>query len=173
VNRGPAYIAVFLSVFGWGLSPVFIRYLSGVYDPFSMNCVRYGTAAVLLVAWSLLFRRADLWRAVRRWRPTLGLAGINIFQQAAWTIAIFHTTATSAQLLTKLQVPSVIILSFLIFRDERAIIRSRRFLLGTLLALIGVAGVLIDDPAERLLPAWNISTPLLLLVCLAWGFYAV
>ncbi len=172
-TRTLSYAALFTATCGWSLSPVFIRFLSGAYDPFTQAFIRYTGAALPLAAYSLYAHRADLLRALRRPRPTIGLALVNATMQTAWTVAIYHTTATTAQLMSKLQIPFIIIFSYLLFKEERAVIRSPLFLIGAFLGLFGVAGVLMDDPSAPLIPQVNFAVLLLLYVAVSWSVYAV
>lgn len=174
-SKGGAYLALAAATLGWSTSPIFIRYLSGAYDPYTQAFVRYFFGLIPLLAYCLYRYPADLRRALKRPRALGGLAAVNIINQAAWTVAIFHpdASATQAQLITKLQVPSTILFAFFLFREERAIIKSRRFLLGTLLGLVGAGGVMVRDPSVSLLPTLDVPTLMFLYVAVGWGVYAV
>jgi len=172
-SRGRAYTALLLSTVGWALAPVFIRYLSAHYDPYTQSFVRYVSAAVALVPWCLCRYPAEVRRALARWKALAAIALVTLVMQTAWTVAIYHTTATAAQLILKVQVPMVIIMSYLVFHEERFVILSPRFLIGTALALVGVAGVLMRDPSVRWFPAFDLAFALLMLVNVLWSFYIV
>ncbi|HPO14159.1 MAG TPA: DMT family transporter [Candidatus Hydrogenedentes bacterium] len=167
-----AYIALFVTTFGWSLSPVFIRYLSGAYDPYSQAFIRYFSATVVLVVVSGILYRSGLRQAFLN-PATFGLAVANTVMQTAWTVGVYSTTATVAQFVVKLQVPLIILLSFFLFREERGVIRSPLFLIGTLLGLFGVGGVLIQDPSTSLLPSLNTATLLIIFTAFTWSIYAV
>jgi drug/metabolite transporter (DMT)-like permease len=77
-----------------------------------------------------------------------------------------------AQLITKLNIVFVIIFSFFLFHEERAVIRSPSYLGGTLLSLVGVAAVLAKDPAS-LVPIFDRAAALLLGTAVCWGVYMV
>ena len=168
-----AYLAIATSTLGWGLSPIFIRYLNTPYDPFTQAFIRYGSAAGLLLGISLLFFRAEFFRILRRPGVVLGLAALNILMQTCWTLGCFYSKATTAQLITKLETLFVILISFVLFHEERAVIRSPVYLLGTLLCFAGAGGVLIDDPGTSLVPAVDFATGLLVLMSVLWAIYAV
>lgn len=164
--------ALALSVARWSSAPVFIRGLSGAYDPYSQAFVRYASATVVLVALVFLTHRREFLRLLRNPRPVLGIAALNVAQQTFWTMGCYGTRATLAQLITRLSVIFVILFSFFLFREERAVIRSTVYQLGTLLSLVGVAGVLMTNPAS-LLPVFDGPAVLLLLTALCWGVYIV
>jgi len=172
-GHGKAYAALLVSTIGWALAPVFIRYLCAHYDPFVQSFVRYISAAVALVPWCVYRYPKELRRALARWRALALIALVVVGLQTAWTMAIYHTTATAAQLILKVQVPMVILMSYAVFREERLVILSPRFLFGTLLALAGVTGVLMRDPSVRWLPAFDYAFMLLMVVNVLWSFYIV
>lgn len=93
--------------------------------------------------------------------------------QLAWTVAIYNTTATIAQLVTTLQAPLVILLSYFIFHDEREVIRSPVFLIGTVLCIVGVTGVFMREDGGAVHFHIDIGLALLLFVSVAWSLYAV
>lgn len=172
-SKLPAYGTLALASLGWSTAPVFIRYLSGAYDPFSQAAFRYACAAGFLIAYSLVFHRKGLLDAFRAPGPTIGLAVTNAFMQTCWTLGLYHTTATLGQLINKTQVVMVILLSFFVFHDERAIIRSPRFILGTLLGMVGACGVLIENPSASWIPTINLAAGLLFASAFGWAIYAV
>lgn len=166
-------VSVFIFVSGWALTPVFVRYMSGAYDPYTQAFVRYASAAVVLVVYSAFVRRDELLRALRMWRVLLPMSLLITVMQLAWTIAIYHTTATMAQLVTTLQAPLVILLSFLLFHDERNVIRSPLYLSGTVFCVVGVAGVFMRDIGGTIRIYIDLALLLLLFVSVSWSVYAV
>lgn len=168
-----AYIALSASTVGWALSPIFMRYMTGAYDPYTQSFLRYAFATVILIAISGAAFRDGLHLAFRRPRATLGLALLNVVMQTAWTVSLYHTTATAAQLITKIQVLMIIAMSYFLYHEERAVIRSPRYILGTILGFAGLAGVLMDDPGRSIFPTLDLSVFLLLFVSVCWSIYAV
>lgn len=168
-----SYLSVPLFVLGWALTPVFVRYMSGSYDPYTQAFIRYASAAFALTLYSSVVYRVELLRAIRHWRILLPMSAMITTMQLAWTVAIYHTTATMAQLVTTLQAPLVILLSFLVFHDERNTIRNPRFILGTLLCIVGVTGVFMRDDGESIRIVIDLALVLLVFVSVAWAVYAV
>ncbi len=167
-----AYAGLAVAVVSWGFSPVFIRFLSAPYDPFTQAFVRYGSATAALLILSAWLYPRDFERAWRHGGPLLALAVVLVAYQYTWTAGCSGANPTVAQLISKISLVLVILFSFAIFRDERSVIRSKEYLLGTVLCLIGVAFVLTRDPG-RLLPAVDVYTLLLWLSALCWAVYAV
>ncbi|MBI2433348.1 MAG: EamA family transporter [Candidatus Hydrogenedentes bacterium] len=127
----------------------------------------------MLVPYSLWFFGQETVALFRRPRGLLGLAAVNVVDQILWTIGCYHTTASQANLITKLQVAFVILFSFLFFREERAVIRSAYYLGGTALGILGVVAIVTAHSAASLLPRYDFATFLLIVVALGWAIYAV
>jgi len=171
-HRFNAATALIASAVGWALAPIFIRYLSHYYDPHTQNLLRYACAVPPLVALSLVYHPTDLKAAFRDWRGMGGIALLNVAQQHAWTLGCAGSTATTAQLLSKLSIVFVIILSLILFQEERRGIASPIYLFGTLLSFAGVGLVTVRNP-DSFLPVLDVPTLLLLLTALLWGVYTV
>lgn len=168
-----AYIALAAATAGWAISPIFMRYIADAYDPWTQAFLRYGFATILLLAFSLIWFRDELKAAFLRPRATLGLALLNATMQTTWTFSLYHTTATTAQLITKTQVLMIIAMSYVLYHEERAVITSPRYIIGTLLGFLGVGGVLLKDPSASLIPAFDLAAWLLLFTSVCWSVYAV
>lgn len=165
--------SVTLFLFGWALTPVFVRYMSDAYDPYTQAFIRYASAAAALCVYSSIRYRKEFIRAIGDWRTLAPIGLLVIAMQLAWTIAIYNTTATKAQLVTTLQAPMVILLSFIVFREERDVIRSRNYIVGTVLSVIGVIGVFMREDGGVLRFRVDFAMLLLLFVSAAWAVYAV
>jgi drug/metabolite transporter (DMT)-like permease len=168
-----AYTALAAATLGWSISPIFMRYMTGAYDPYTQSFLRYGFATIILLAISAIGYREGFMAALRRPKATLGLALLNFVMQTAWTVSLYHTTATAAQLITKIQVLMIIAMSYFLYHEERAVIKSPRYIIGTALGFLGLAGVLMDDPSKSLFPTLDLAVFLLLFVSVCWSVYAV
>ena len=167
-----AYGALSVGVVGWALSPVFIRFLSEPFDPFTQAFVRYSCAAAALIIICGLWLPRELMAAVRQWRPLLALSVVVVGFQYLWTAACFGANPTIAQLTTKLGLLFVILLSFILFREERGVIKSAAYIVGTILSLIGVALVLARAPGS-LTPQIDRYSLMLLMAAVCWAIYVV
>ncbi|HNR32941.1 MAG TPA: DMT family transporter [Candidatus Hydrogenedentes bacterium] len=172
-HRAEASVSLVLSVFAWSLSPVFIRWLSDAYDPYTMSFLRYFWATALLVPVSLAWFRRELFEALRASRALLGIAAVNLAMQTMWQVAGAVAHPTVVQLISRLSIVFVILLSYLAFREERAVIRSAFFLAGVALSFVGVAGVLMPEPRLSLLPRMDLISLLLLGVAFLGAVYNV
>ncbi len=170
--KATAALMLALSLFSWAQAPVFIRFLREAYGPFSMAFIRYGSGAMALTVVCLIFHRAEFLRLLRHPAPILGIALLNVIQQTTWTTALYGATATMAQVVTKLDLVFVIAFSYFLFREERKVIRSPLYMLGTALSFLGVVAVLTTD-AGSLLPVLDRWAVLLLITTVLWGTYRV
>ncbi len=157
---------------GWALSPVLIRFLSEPFDPFTQAFVRYSCAALALTLLCLIWLPRQLADAVRQWRPLAALSVVLVVFQYLLTAACFGATPTIAQLLLKLGLLFVILLSFVLFREERSVIKSLPYIVGTLLSLTGVALVLAQDPGS-LAPRIDRYALMLFMAAVCWAIYVV
>ena len=161
-----------VAIMGWALAPVFIRYLSTSYDPFTHIFFRYlATSSTLLVVCAVWFR-TEVRRMLRRPRMILVLTALNVAQQILWTYGCYGSSATMAQLITKLSVVLVILFSFVFFREERRVIANPLFGVGALCSFVGLTALLLEDPAA-LRFTWNWPTLFLILTAVCWAVYTV
>ena len=161
-----------VAIVSWGLAPVFIRFMRSAYDPYSQAFIRYVFSAGALAAVCLATRRAEFLALVRRPGPILGMACLNTFQQTVWTLGCYGASATLAQLTAQLSVVFVIVFSFFVFHEERRVIRSPVYLVGTALSFGGVAAVLTGG-GNSTGPILTWSSVWLLMTALCWGIYVV
>lgn len=170
--KGPALLSLAFGLFSWGLAPVFIRLLRGAYDPYSQAFIRYFFAASALAVLCLVIHRDEYLALLRRPWPLLGLAGINITHQICWTVGCYRASATLSQLIVQIGVVFVILLSYVLFHEERSIIRSPLYLLGTAFSFIGMAVVLTG--ARHTTGAVDFLTAALLVIpAICWAVYVI
>lgn len=131
----------------WAVTPLFIKYFTQFYSPWTQNAFRYTFAAVFLLV--IAFFRGDLaYRLSGAQKRKLAFVAIaNILMQVCYVGIYYFIFPAVASLVGRINIVFVTVLSFLIFHDERGVIRSPRFLAGSSLALTGVAFVILGkDP---------------------------
>ena len=170
--RTPAFLSLGMVMVSWGMAPVFIRYLSDAYDPYSQAFIRFASATIALVAICFVWHRREFLRLFRESKVLFGLGMFIVFHQLLWTIGTYNATATMAQLIVTINVVFVIVFSFFLFQEERAVIRSPAYLIGTACSILGVAGVLARDPGS-LQPVFDTGAVVLLITAVSWGVYKV
>ena len=171
-TRNWAYAALIFVGFAWSIGPVSLRLLMDRYDTYTMAFVRYIPALAALMAYSLLFHRDGLAAALRKPRAMIPLAVINVGMLLTWMQGCIGTSATTSQLIVKVGVIFVVVLSFILFREERKVIRHPGYIIGTLLSFIGVAVVLTGGPGE-LDTQFSFATIILIVSAFLWAMYAV
>lgn len=128
-----ALAAVLLS---WASMPVFLRGLTEHVDALTANGLRYPAASILywpviLLAW----RTGKLGRGL--FVRALGPAFFSAGGQILWAMAPYHLEASMIGFLIKVSILWAIIGAMLLFPEERALLRSARFYVGLVLALVG------------------------------------
>lgn len=134
----------------WAMGPLFVKLFASHYRPWTQNAFRYFCAAVFLLAFALL--RGHLrYRLTRgQWGKLALVALANLIMQTNFAAIYYFIYPSVASLVGRLNIVFVTVLSFLIFKDEREVIRSPRFLLGAALALAGVAFVIAGQDPDLL-----------------------
>ncbi len=113
-----------------------LRYLTAyVPDGFTTNLVRYPVGTVIFLPFLITaFRNGTLRRIA--WLALLP-AAFNILGQTLWAIAPYHVNVGTMAFLVRLCAVWSIVTAFLLFPDERRLLRSPRFWIGAALAVAG------------------------------------
>ncbi|MFP6584982.1 MAG: DMT family transporter [Candidatus Hydrogenedentota bacterium] len=170
--RKRAYLGLLFVGMAWAIGPVTIRLLRNDYDVYTLALARYIAAVIPLIIYSMIFHRDGLKTALKLSKNLLPLAVMNILMLLTWTFACYVTPAVTAQLIVKISVIFVVMLSFVLFHEERRVIRDPGYLLGTLVSFVGLTIVLTGGTFSLAL-AVSASSLLLILTALIWAGYAV
>ena len=138
-------LALLATVVIWSSPPVFQYWLAGPFDVWTQNFYRY-LAGFLVMAPFFGWR---LWRAPGRlplsdWAGCAAAAVPNVVHQVAQTAAVVVLLPGIYALFGRFSVVITAVLAVVFFPDERWIARSLKFILGTVLALTGVAALVLD-----------------------------
>lgn len=149
-QRARGYVLLMTTVFMWATGPLFVKHFSASYDVFTQNAFRYTCAAAVLLAVTGLRGglRYPLSNAQRR--KLLLVAVANILMQTNFAATYYFLYPAVGALVSRVGIIFTAVLSFIIFHDERCVIRSPRFLAGAALALIGVVFVITGRDPEIL-----------------------
>jgi len=170
-ERSKGMIALGAAVALWGLSPLFIAHLRAFYHPHTQNFFRYLAASVCLVALCAA-RRAPVFPSRRAMLLLLVPLVPNVLFQTFNVFALYRAQPAIVALVGKMSVVFATVLAFALFREERGHIRSPRFIIGTVLALGGVAGLYafkIGKPDPR----FTAGVLFALVGAVGWGGYIV
>jgi len=155
----------------WSMGPLFIKYLSGHLDSWTQNAVRYVTACLFLLPF-LVHAHVLGGFARGTWRRAVLPSVANIAMQSLWAAGFYYIGPAFMTLLSKTSVLWVTGFSLIVFREERALVRSPRFWLGLLLSLAGMVGVIVfkdDFAATGTLTGVFIA----LTQAFMWGVYTI
>jgi drug/metabolite transporter (DMT)-like permease len=173
-DRQKGILALAIVLVAWCLSSVFVKYLLREgYDAHTQNFYRYaaGTLAVL----PFLVRRVRrqevklnpslLWLL---WLPVLP----NLAHQICWTMSLNWINPGLATFLNKSSILFAALMAFALYPDERWLLRSRRFLTGVALTIVGTLGLALlrGDLHEA---KANLGVGLVLIAAVSWAAYSV
>lgn len=166
-------LALLAAVLIWSTPPIFQYWLSGPFDAWVQNFYRYVAGFFTMVpflAWMAWRAPQGLTRS--EWLGCALAAVPNVVHQVAQTMAVVLILPGVYALLGRISVIITAVLVVIFFADERWIARSVKFQLGTVLALVGVAG-LVWTPGAGLgaLPAKGLW--LALFAATGWAAYGV
>jgi len=170
MNKG--IIFLILAAISWSFPSIMIRILKADFDIFTQNFFRYIGASVFLFAFGLVFTKKKKLNLVSNLKLLFIPSIIMAIHQIFYTAGVFMTSAVISSLLGRLNAIVIPALSCIFYEDERLIVKDKSFILGALLALIGVSGVIIGKDAGTT-GEFGIGTVFVMLGTLFWSIYAV
>jgi len=164
-------LALAAAVVIWSTPPIFQYWLARPFDAWTQNFYRYAAGFLTMVP----FLAWMAWRSPRRmtrsdWFGCAGAAVPNVVHQVAQTMAVVLLWPGVYALLGRISVIFTAVLAVIFFADERWIARSVKFQLGTVLALLGVAG-LVWRPGMGPVSAAGVG--LALFAATGWAAYGI
>jgi len=136
---GTGVLVVFMTLAGWSSIPLFLRHFAESIDAWTSNGWRYGFSALLWLPVLLLgWKRGTLPQGL--WKRALLPALVNSIGQTAFTAAHYKIDPGLLTFGLRLQIVFVVLGAALLFPAERAVIRSKWFLLGLAMVAVGTAG---------------------------------
>ncbi len=167
----PATFACLGALAFWTVGPIFIKFLTGFLDVWTQNLLRYLSACLFWLPFLLLtIRKGTLERNI--WRRALLPSLVNIVMQSLSIAAYYYLNPGFIMLLLQSSIIWIAGFSFVFFAEERVLVKSKRFWLGTTLSVIGVVGVLLfkaDFAATRTLT----GIALTLVAAGLWAVYTI
>lgn len=165
------YLFLILNVLVWGMSPVLIKWLSRYFDIHTQNFYRFLAAGISLSLMARINYPGPWSRALKKLGLFVWPAIFVVATQVLWVSGIYLSKASVAMLMGKLDLIFIILFSYLIFHDERKVVKSKRFKLGVILALIGVTGVTLGQGRVSGGIGWGMV--FIFLSRITWALYAV
>lgn len=191
-----AVLACAAAMLCFSVVPIFLRKLTQHLDAWTVNAVRYSTAALFWLPFVLRHQRpkpsagpvGDLLvlgrgletpspSAPRRsiWRAALVPAAVNLTGQVGWAICPYHADAPTIGFVIRTSFLFTAAFAFLFIPAERALARRGAFLLGAAVCLIGVAIILLGAAPQdqQQTTTTPFGVPIILVTALCWGGYAI
>lgn len=131
-----ATAALLVTIFSWSTVPLFLKFFTCYIDAWTANGIRYPFAALMLLPWVVQFYFKGQLTA-RVLRQAILPAVINFLGQVLWAWAPYFVDPGLLAFTVRLSAVWSVLGSFILFADERTLIKSRRFWVGLALSLCG------------------------------------
>jgi len=126
----------------WAVAPLFIKYFTGFFDAYTQNFYRYSIAAMFWMPLLVVsIRRGGMDRTI--WRLAFWPAMANILMQTCWASSLYYLEPGMHMLVARSTIAFTPLLGFILFPDERRLIRSKGFWIGVVLSSLGAVGVMV------------------------------
>ncbi len=167
-------LALAATVVIWSSPAIFQFWLAGKFDPWAQNFYRYAAGFLTMAPFLLWMWWRSPRRLARREWLGCGVAALpNVVHQVAQTMAVVVLWPGVYALLGRISVILTAVLAVVFFADERWIARSVKFQLGTLLGLLGMAG-LVWTPGHAVPGAATMTGVWLALAAASgWALYGI
>jgi drug/metabolite transporter (DMT)-like permease len=135
-------VTIILTLIGWSLTPLFIRHFADHIDLWTSNGWRYGFSALLWLPVVIIvaYRKklpAGLWKAALV--PSI----VNSMGQVCFTWAHYKIEPGLLTFGLRSQIFFAALGAFLLFPTERPIIRTKGYLIGMVLVILGTCGAVL------------------------------
>ena len=134
----------------WALTNLFVKYLTSHYGNVTQNFYRYLFASLLL--WIIAGHVAphEVRTHARHWYKFLPLVAALVPFQLFLVAGLGYLEPGFVSLTQNTTVIFVAVLAYMFISEERPLIRSPRYVLGTGLALLGAAGLVLTAPGTKI-----------------------
>ena len=166
------YLPITVAAFIWIWPAILIKILSFYFDNYTQNFYRYLAGSFVLIIINLIFYRKELFNCLKEIKNFIFPTILVFAYQITSVAGIYMLTPTVAVLIGKSSVLFTTLFSFIFFVDERKIIKSKSFIFGSLLAIIGVCGVIIGKGSLHL-NSFNLGAILILISSVLWALYTI
>jgi len=140
MSKNKATILLFLSLLCFGTIPLFLKYFTPYIDGWTANGYRYLVAAIIYLPF-LPGKNHAKEGGRNVWKYALIPTAFNIILQSAWAWVPYYINPGLMGFLGKSTVIWSVTGSFIIFRDERPLLTSKRFWSGLTIAIAGFTGL--------------------------------
>jgi drug/metabolite transporter (DMT)-like permease len=167
----------------FGCVPVFLRHLKDYLDAWTVNAVRYGTAAAFWLPFVVVLgrrfqaRQAAEPTAPRRsvWRAALVPSAVNLLGQVGWALCPYYVDASTIGFVIRVSFLFAVLFGLLFIPAERPLGRRPLFAVGTVVTLSGVFLMYVQKLSGGGLATGTQAIGLLIVLgtAVCWAGYAV
>ena len=164
-----ATAAMLGALFLMTVAPIFIKYLTGYFDSWSQNFYRY--------IFAMLFWLPLLITSIRKktfnnkiWLKAILPSVFLIMAQTTGVASLYYINPGFGGFISKSSVIWIMLLSIILFPDERGLIKNKLFQMGFVLCVAGLIGVTLTKEDFRM-RATFLGIVLVLLFSFIWAFY--
>jgi drug/metabolite transporter (DMT)-like permease len=145
MSAGMGVLTILMTLVGWSSIPLFLRYFSEHIDPWTSNGWRYGASAMFWAPVLIVTALSGRWPA-GLWRAALIPGTINVCGQICFVWAHYRIEPGLLTFGLRSQILFAAAGAYLLFPQERAVIRTPTYLLGALLVVMGTGGSILLSP---------------------------
>lgn len=135
-------VCVVITLLGWSSVLLFLRHLAPLIDVWTSNGWRYGSCALFLFPF-LIGKRGRGSVPADIWLRALPPAVLNSAGQVCFAASIYFIEPGLAGFLLRVALISSTLGAFVLFADERVLIRTRIFWFGMLFVIAGSVGTVL------------------------------
>ena len=163
----------------FGCVPVMLKDLTEFLDPWTVNAVRYGTAAMFWLPFVIVLGRKFKEHHTgppRRsiWLAALVPAAVNTLGQIGWALCPYYVGATTIGFVIRVSFLFTAVLALLVFPSERLLARRPLFYVGATVSIAGVALMYVQrlggDSRDA---SQTLGLVILVVTSLGWAGYVV
>ncbi len=144
-SRWLGVLAVLFALLGWSSIPLFLKYFTHDIDPWTSNGWRYGSSALF---WSPVLVYG-LWKRVLPpgiWLAAIGPSVVNCAAQVAFCKAHYDIEPGLLSFGLRSNIVFTVLGAAILFAPERVIMKTRGFVIGVLLVVLGTMGTIMLSP---------------------------
>ncbi len=164
-------LTIVLTLVAWSSVPLFLRHFVDLIDPWTSNGWRYGFSALL---WAPVLVIGLLGGRLRPglWRAAIVPSIVNAMGQVTFVCAHYQIDPGLLSFGLRSQIIFAAVGAYLLFPDERRVIRSWSYVLGVIVVMVGTSGALLMGK-ERPDVAATLGILLAIASGLLFAFYAL
>jgi drug/metabolite transporter (DMT)-like permease len=164
------YLALLGAILFWSSVPLFLKYFTTRLDAWTVNGVRYGFAALLLLPAVFGYDESEM-PGRNIWKDALIPSLVNVLGQVGWALAPYYIDASLMGFGIRSAFFFTLLTSLWLLPEERYLVRSPMFWGGAGLCVAGLCALF----ASSLIGARASPTGLIILfsTALIWGYYGV